>query len=292
MTIIEEIVFRLREEKGLGSKRRTELEAQLYELIDDPSGKKATKESCEYLRRRFGLPFTDMKYRLTLRLANAPAEPFWDLLDDGSMCGATAVRLLREARMLAKQKESRGERSSLEFEVEEAIARWEEHTVTCRDKATGRTWRRKKPSNGKGPDVHEALGQIRQVARDYADRRAPTLDTRSRRRIVDEVIAEVNAVLASLLLRLQREEVKARQHKYAEPSKASVRRDVQEACDILGIATPTPTRPIDLSVVRSRFRELVKRYHPDVTKTEQSRELYEAVVKARETLENHEGARS
>lgn len=279
MSVIQEILERLRHEQGLGEARRASLEYELYELTDDPTGKKSTRgDRPEFLRKTYDLSFYEMKHRLTLYLAGPSVEPYWRLLDEKSIALSTAVRLHREARRRAQSKGT-----SIDVEIEEGLMSWEDRTVAYKNKTTGRTYRRRADYRST-PSFEDAVRVIRECARGYADRKAVHLDMRIKRRIVDEMMAEVDAVLASLLLRIQREDAKAAQTK-APPQ--ATRREIVEACEALHIRPPTPTKPIDMDEVTRKFRELVKKYHPDVTGNEVSRGIYEQVVRARDTLRRY-----
>lgn len=281
MSVIDEILDRLKNQKDLSEARRASLEYELYDLVQDPSGKKAARgDRPEYLRRVFGLNFYEMKHRLTLNLAGSVTDPYWNLLDTKELLLGTAVRLLREARRRSQQKGT-----SLDVEVEEGLISWEDRSTVCKNKTTGRSYRRK-VNPRTAPPITEALEKIRACARDYADRKASHLDTRTKRRLVNEMMADIDAALGSLLHRIQREDAKAASAA-ASAARNTPRRAVVEACEALHIRPPTPTKPLDMNEVSTRFWALVKKYHPDVTGNEDSRALYEQVVQARETLKRY-----
>ena len=64
--------------------------------------------------------------------------------------------------------------------------------------------------------------------------------------------------------------------------------ELRAACRELGVKVPAPGQPVDLDAARKRKRELVKRYHPDVTGDEASRPAYEAVIQAFAALERYD----
>lgn len=281
--IVDEILRRLRAEgEFLTSLRRAQLEEQLYDLTDDVAGKKGNRGGmAEYLRKRYGLDYYQVKGRNILLNAGEAVTPLWQGLDGGSLLIGTALTILREAR-----KRSRAKGTALDVEVEEGLMAWEDRTVVCKTEG-GKNYKRRVTPNGPNneeEDVRESLERIRAYALRYAERRMKTLDGHVRRRIVDEMMAEVHGAIASLIQRLERAERRARAD---EAVPVVVRREIVEACELLHVARPSPTKPLDMDEVNRRFKDLVKRYHPDVTGDERSRELFERVVKARDTLRRY-----
>lgn len=275
MSVIQEILTKLRSPTFLSSQRRADLEQSLYDVSPTDDKRTVRGGMPEYLRQRYDLPFYEVRGRQTLRLAGDAAMPLWAAIDaPEGMAVKTAVDILVAARKRAR---SRG--SSLDVEVEDGIIAWEDRSVVCKG-PKGRTYRRR-VNPASGPSVHDALDQIRTYAMGYAERRASSLDAHTRRRVVNEMMAEVNAAIATLLSRLDREARRAAEEKAAPPV---MRREVIEACELLHVSPPTPSRPLDMEAVGSSYKRLVKRYHPDVTGNESTRELFQRVVQARETL--------
>lgn len=269
MTHSEEILEKL---KGtLPARRRAELEQKLYDLL--PRDRQRDKHGMpEALRKAYNLPFYEVKQRITLRLAGEDAVSLWGAIDDG-LALATAVNLLREARRRAQ---SRGTR--VDLEVEEGLANYEDRTVQCRT-AGGKRYRRR-PDARFTPDVEKALDTIREASKSYVSRAGVTLDRTTRARLSGELMAEIEAILKAFALRVAREEAAAKTDKQQLP----IRREVVDACEVLGIRSPAPGTLPDLVEAKKRFRFLTKQYHPDTTGSDASRGAFEAVVQAFELL--------
>lgn len=278
--IVDEIVRRLRSDEKLPSRRRAELEEQLYDLTDDPDGKRGIKGGVpEYLRVRYDLPFYDVRSRHTLLLAGGVAESLWQAIDEHEMLPSTACTLLREAR---RRSDLSGQ--SLEVEVENGLDAWLDRAVVRTNKDTGRRHRSRMP-NRAPPSPREALDQIRACATAYTERVGVTLDRHTRKRIVSDLMSEVDALLAGLLLRVKREEARARTQQ-APP--AMPRHELVDACELLGIPHPTPSRPaIDMGEAKKRYRIIVAQTHPDRTRDDASRPAFEAAVKAMDVIKRY-----
>lgn len=271
MTHAEEILEKLK--GNLPGLRRAELEQKLYDLL--PRDRVRDKHGMpEALRKAYGLPFYEVKQRITLRLAGVDATPLWAAVDDGLALN-TAVNLLREARRRAHAKGTR-----LDFEIEEGLAAYEDRTVQCRT-AGGKRYRRR-PDARFTPDVEKALDTIREASKSYVSRAGVTLDRTTRARLSGELMAEIEAILKAFALRVAREEAAAKTDK--QGVQLPIRREVVDACEVLGIRSPAPGTLPDLVEAKKRFRFLTKQYHPDTTGSDASRGAFEAVVRAFELL--------
>ncbi len=248
---------------ALTQRELAQFEAEVWAQADD---KTAGEDPSEYIARKTGCSQHAAEHRRALLMMGPLADPLWARVESG-MAPSVAVRLLRERVVM-------GDRRYLAQitpgEVASCLAAYD---------ADPRSLRRRRRVKARGPSWKE----LREAVRRHARAELGEVGGQDAERIAAEFEAELGSLCADFRSRVAR----ARKA-YAGASFAGVsRRALEGACRELGLSPPARGMMVDMKDARTAKRALVKRYHPDVTRDERSRPMFDAVLAAYVVIEDY-----
>lgn len=279
-TADEQIAVALDElkDRGIGERRRAELEARIYALVPGDQRRSGRSDTESVLRRLYQLE-GGIGCRSVLHNAGAVADPLWRLVDEEGVAIGTASRLLTEAR-----KRARARATEVAVEIDEGIDAWMHRTVLSQT-ADGRKFRR--TVEVREPSPEEALAEIRRAVTVYVDAFGKSIERAAARRLAAETVADLDALLQGVVLRVRREQKRATDAA-AEERPMLTLRTVRDACELLTVQAPrVHGQPVDIDAARKRYRTLARQYHPDVTGRPETSDLFQAVVAAFRDIETY-----
>jgi hypothetical protein len=261
---VDELIEKLKGDLPSEEARAT-VEAELW-LATRAAKMDVAKGAPQTIAKLTGGSIFGARMRRDLWMFGPAARPLWDRVATGMP--------LRTAREILHR--SRKEGTS----IYEALRAHDEFGYEVR-MPDGRTVRRRRPK----PAGRRSWDKIREDVLKHAREELGEVGAADAERLARQLDAELREVLRDHRARATR--LKARQEGGMGILVELPHSELRAACRELGVPAPAPGKPVDLDAARKRKRELVKRYHPDATGSEESRPALEAVVAAFLILEKH-----
>ena len=269
------------------NKLRASILSSIWEQAPDEVRRSwATVRREDWLAELLSHPAQWVECALVLHNAGPAVDAIWERTEPTQqypMSMRTANDLLTTAKRITRKRSC-----SLSTAVKEVLVEYDSRP-TVYAIADGCYARKRKPSRLKAepPAEHvEASWQgIRQAFAAIVQQRLADLDEGPRDQLLRGFERDLNTLLEEFGRRIHSQKRTVRQHNEV----ASMVRfsHVRQACDTLMIDPPKRGKPVDMKWARKQKRMLTRQYHPDVSPSESSRVLFEAVIAAYEVCEQY-----
>lgn len=262
-------------------------------------GQKVTKR--QWLADTLGVGRYEIECNLGLLAFGQVATPFWERVN-GDMTMRTALDLMRKARDRADVDgcgvQSAVERTLADYDAlpnvcslpNGKVIRKKSNVALPREAELPRVEAKSKPKKKKRSAESDPLDSVddarafwsglRLTISDHFRVRLQGLDSMA----VDQAWRALEVDLKTTL-EYHMDKLHRMRRSHADRTTLASRGKILHAYRTLLLEAPKPSEAIDIKRVKSQFRKLTSIYHPDKSGTEETREQYEAVVKAYRTLE-------
>ena len=255
-------------------RERTRLETEMWAALDRDQRKQFGDQPA-WGRATLGISKNDACNRMGLFNAGKDADPLWVRVENGSMKIGTAIRLFRQARALAIERNTKVPKMVAEVLKEYA----------------------KLPARADGVRANYGMSRTRRLAKKPGSSRAFWTDLR--KRISEHVRAELpegdlpdieslwTQLETDIKISIETFQGRMQYNKAKGKAKKSVtRRELREAFEALLLEPPRRGKPIDIEAVRKNKRLLARQYHPDLNQGDDGMvEAYQSVIAAAALIE-------